>query len=229
MISGNLLIAYHGCDATTRDDLVTGAIPCLAHSRNRYDWLGPGAYFFEGDERRALKFAAASHRAPLKLYTSKPIATPAVVGAALRVGRWLDMTTQAGIDEFCDAYEAMVTGLQGAGKQIPVNQSAVDEVDILFRALDSAVFGFIHEARDAEKSLHFQAVRGAFRQGREVAPNSGFHRDSHVQIALRDNSCVLGWFLPPGARLMSRAERHDADDRLERATRERKPRRRVAN
>ena len=57
MIAGNLLIAYHGCDATTRDDLVTGAIPCLAQSRNRYDWLGPGAYFFEGDDRRALKFA----------------------------------------------------------------------------------------------------------------------------------------------------------------------------
>lgn len=207
MISGNLLIAYHGCDATTRDDLVTGVVPHLAHSRNRYDWLGPGAYFFEGDERRALKFAEASHGAPSKLYTSKPIATPAVVGAVLRVGRCLDMTTQAGIDEFCDACEAMVQGLHGAGKQIPVNQSTLDEVDILFRALDSAVFGFIHAARDAGGSPHFQAVRGAFRQGREVAPNSGFHRDSHVQIALRDNNCVLGWFLPPG---------------------ERKPRRRVA-
>jgi hypothetical protein len=227
MIAGNLLIAYHGCDATTRDDLVTGAIPCLAQSRNRYDWLGPGAYFFEGDDRRALKFAIASHRAPSKLYTSKPIATPAVVGAVLYVGRWLDMTTQEGIDEFCNAYEAMVHGLQGAGKQIPVNRLAVDEADILFRALDSAVFGFIHEARDAGSYPHFQAVRGAFRQGREVAPNSGFHRDSHVQIALRDHGCVVGWFLPAGERLMSHAERHDANERLKRATHDRKPRRRV--
>lgn len=52
----------------------------------------------------------------------------------------------------------------------------------------------------------FQAVRGAFRQGPEVAPNSGFHRDSHIQIALRDPSCVRGWFLPAGAELLSHAE-----------------------
>jgi hypothetical protein len=49
MNSPSMVIAYHGCDITVRDDLVTGRIPRLDHSANKYDWLGRGAYFFEGD------------------------------------------------------------------------------------------------------------------------------------------------------------------------------------
>lgn len=38
------------------------------------------------------------------------------------------------------------------------------------------------------------------------APNSGFHRDSHVQIALRDTGCIKGWFLPPDTKQLSQPE-----------------------
>ena len=41
MIEGRLLVAYHGCDITTRDDLVTGKLADLDHSKNPYDWLAP--------------------------------------------------------------------------------------------------------------------------------------------------------------------------------------------
>lgn len=78
MIEGRLLVAYHGCDITTRDDLVSGKLAHLDHSKNPYDWLGPGAYFFEGDAERALMFANASHNNPTKMYTARPIGTPAV-------------------------------------------------------------------------------------------------------------------------------------------------------
>lgn len=67
---------------------------------------------------------------------------------------------------------------------------------------------------DAHGSEYFQAVRGAFRQGAEIAPNSGFHRDSHVQIALRDLGYVKGWFLPPGSVQLSDADRVQAEARL---------------
>jgi len=35
-----------------------------------------------------------------------------------------------------------------------------------------------------------------------LVANSGFHRESHVQLAVRDRSCILGWFLLPGEKLM---------------------------
>jgi hypothetical protein len=116
---GTALIVYYGCDVTTRDDLVSGRLKHLRHSNNQYDWLGPGAYFFEGDVERALLFAQASHRNPAKRFTAKPIATPAVVGAVLQVQNWLDMTMQAGIKEFSLAYQAFAAGLPSRGQSCP--------------------------------------------------------------------------------------------------------------
>lgn len=174
MSLGSPLIVYHGCDITTRDDLISGRLKHLSHSNNQYDWLGPGAYFFEGDVERALLFAQTSHRNPSRRYTAKPIATPAVVGAVLQVQNWLDMTTQAGIKEFSLAYQAFADGLNEAGKPIPVNKPASDtDTDVIYRALDNAVFTWLHKARESQDLPlpSFQAVRAAFHQGEPVAPS----------------------------------------------------------
>ena len=118
------------------------------------------------------------------------------------------MTTNAGRLEFENAYLRLQATNLCSGKRIPMNLpvNPLDD-EVLLRGLDRAVFQVIHS-----KLFHFygfeyfQAVRGAFRQGPEIAPRSGFHRDSHVQIALRDFSCVKGWFLPAGVELLSPAE-----------------------
>lgn len=207
MSAHGLVVAYHGCDITVRDDLISGKLAQLKHSENPYDWLGPGAYFFENDLERAHIFAKASADAPDQLYTAKPIATPAVVGAILKVGRWLDMTHQEGIQLFKEADSAFIAGLQASNAQIPVNAPAHEgDVDILHRSRDRAVFGFIHDQQPGV----FDAVRGAFAQGDHVSDNSGFRLRTHVQIALLNDSCVLGWFLPPKARLLDTAEYADA-------------------
>lgn len=231
MIEGRLLVAYHGCDITTRDDLVSGKLAHLDHSKNPYDWLGPGAYFFEGDVERALMFATASHSHPARLYTAKPVGTPAVVGAVLRVQRWLDMTTQEGINEFALAYPAMLAGLAASGSPVPQNAAAGDDADIILRKLDNAVFTFIHDIRkNSHPALQlFQAVRGAFHQGAEVAPRSGFHKGTHVQIALRDNTCVEGWFLRKGDRLLAQSQYIEALATRDEMAANRKPRRRQAH
>lgn len=236
MIEGRLLVAYHGCDITTRDDLVTGKSADLDHSKNPYDWLGPGVYFFEGDAERALMFAKASHDNPAKMYTARAIGTPAVVGAILRVQRWLDMTTQEGINEFTLAYPALLAGLAKTGSPVPKNAAASeDDIDVILRKLDNAVFTFIHDIRDNANSPaspgppppFFQAVRGAFYQGAEIAPKSGFRVGTHVQIALRDNSCVEGWFLPRGEQLLKEAEYLEAVERREQIAMSRKPKKRA--
>lgn len=231
MSLGTALIVYHGCDVTTRDDLVSGRLKHLSHSNNQYDWLGPGAYFFEGDVERALLFAQASHRNPGKRYTAKPIATPAVVGAALQVQNWLDMTTQAGIKEFSLAYQAFADGLNVAGTPIPANRPSSDmDTDVIYRALDNAVFTWLHEARASQDPPlpSFQAVRAAFHQGGKVAPTSGFHVSTHIQISLRDNSCIVGWFLPSGAKLLTEHHYEEARARLDAAVAaNKKPRVRV--
>lgn len=204
---GQLVFAYHGCDVTLRDDLVSGRITQLNPSANKYDWLGGGAYFFENDYQRALLFASAAQANPTKRFTREPIATPAVVGAVLQFDFILDMTTQEGIEEYSLAYKAMVEYLTKNGQPEPKNSKADDDdADVIIRQLDSDVFNFMHQIRLDTGLAAFQAVRSAFPQGEEVAPSSAFKRRSHIQIALRENNCVRAWFLPAGAQLMTEAK-----------------------
>lgn len=215
MKSAHCLVAYHGCDAVVRDDLVTQRLKKLDHSQNQYDWLGPGAYFFEGDLKRALLFAEASAAYPEKMFTQRPIATPAAVGVVLCVSSWLDMTTQEGLGEFSLALEGMTVAFQNEGKNLPVNRPAADDdADIIYRALDSAVFSFMHEIREHRKLAPFDAVRGAFPQGSPIAENSGFRQHTHVQIAVRNDDCIVGWFLPEGAELLTAKQYNEAQGRL---------------
>ncbi len=220
MNDGTLVLAYHGCDATLRDHLVSGRV-ALKPSSNSYDWLGDGSYFFEGDAERALLFAKASNAHPEKQYTRAPIATPAVVGAVLDVSRWLDMTTQEGINHFLSGYQSLNAAYEKNGKEIPENRAASeDDSDVILRELDREVFNMIHAQRDIQQKRWleaqfsgkptdllptppFQAVRAAFSQGKPVARSSAFSAHSHVQIALRDSSCIKGWFLPRGQILLS--------------------------
>lgn len=229
MNDGHLVVAYHGCDISIRDGLVSGRLK-PRQSSNQYDWLGPGFYLFEGDEDRAIAFARAAADEPARHLTARPIATPTVVGCVFSVQRCLDMTTRVGRLEFERAYVKFEEGYRQSGQKMPVNMPAHDgDEEILLRGLDRAVFSFIHAARlEAHGTEYFQAVRGAFRQGSELAPNSGFHRDSHVQIALRDFSCVKGWFLPPGQSQLTDADLTTAEAALKEVRRANpKPRRRA--
>lgn len=199
MNGGQLVLAYHGCDESIRDLLVSGELAHLDPSSNRYDWLGEGVYFFENDPKRAMLFAEAASENPKKKFTAKPIVTPAIVGVVLRVNRWLDMTMQAGIADFQTAYAALADDRLQNGRRMPTNKSAdIDDIDVILHHLDKAVFDTLHAARVDQKLLPYDAVKGAFPQGAEVAPSSAFKIRSHIQIALRNNKCVVGWFLVPG-------------------------------
>lgn len=142
---GQLVTAYHGCDISTRDLFLRGLTEPRI-SRNAYDWLGNGFYFFQGDAGRALKFAQNAHADTQTPLTRHPIVTPAVIGAVLDVDRWLDFGTQAGIAEFSNA----VATLEEAGAITPDlrNEAAFDgDGDKVHRKFDRAVCVAIHEAR----------------------------------------------------------------------------------
>jgi hypothetical protein len=231
-MDGSLILAYHGCDISVRDRLVRGELAKLNASANKYDWLGPGTYFFENDCARARHFARSSFEDPDKHYTKQPIAQPAVVGAVLRVSRWLDMTTQEGMGNWMAAYETLVVDRRREDKPMPENER-VDEQDevVLLRQLDNAVFTLLPKVRAGSNLPEIQAVRGAFYQGKPLASSSSeFREHTHVQIALIDPRCVQAWFLPAGDRLLSDEELLEAQALLAEAKAQRtrdKPRTRA--
>lgn len=95
-----LILGHHGCDAAVAERLLAG-VP-FQISRNTYDWLGFGAYFWESDPERGLQWAR------LMQQRGAPITAPAVVGAVIDPGWCLDLTTQASLDVIRTAYEELV-------------------------------------------------------------------------------------------------------------------------
>lgn len=187
-------MAYHGCDRATEDGLVSGNLARLDASDNPYDWLGPGVYFFQDDWRRALMFAQASAEAPARKLTARPIQNPSVVGAVMKLSAILDVSTQDGIEAFRTAYQA----LKASGITLKRNRPGeAEDKDIIVRALDRQVFKYLHQMYQDQGLPPLDAVRGAFPQGEAVAPTSAIFANSHVQIALRNPECVLGYFRVP--------------------------------
>ena len=52
-----LVLGFHGCDISVRNDVVYKKGILLNPSNNDYDWLGGGVYFWENNYVRALEFA----------------------------------------------------------------------------------------------------------------------------------------------------------------------------
>lgn len=56
MVSRSFVLGYHGCDAAVVREIVSGDEQLFV-SKNEYDWLGSGQYFWEDSCSRALRWA----------------------------------------------------------------------------------------------------------------------------------------------------------------------------
>jgi hypothetical protein len=55
-IKPNLVIGFHGCERAVRDQLLNKPNK-IVYSRQPYDWLGHGMYFWENNYTRAFQWA----------------------------------------------------------------------------------------------------------------------------------------------------------------------------
>jgi hypothetical protein len=187
------VLGYHGCDAAiARKAVLEGS--ALLHSERDYDWLGPGAYFWESDPTRAWEWA--QWKAARGDYRE-----PAVVGAVIDLRNCLDLTSRQDVELFHAAYKSFKKVTKRSGLAMPKNLSpkGFRDKDRLLRYLDCAVFRHLHNLMDdlAKKDdaiSIFDTVRGMFVEGGKVFPGSGVYRKSHAQIAVRTDACVKGIF-----------------------------------
>jgi len=70
-----ITLGFHGCNQSILDDVVTSK-QNLRDSKNKYDWLGHGVYFWENSLSRALEYANFLKAHPKQAI--KPIENPAV-------------------------------------------------------------------------------------------------------------------------------------------------------
>lgn len=178
------VLAYHGCDATTAERLLAGEP--FKPSDNDYDWLGRGIYFWEFGADRALRFAQAQQR-------RGKVREPAVVGVVLQLGRCFDLMDTRYTAKLAEGYPLWEAAMHPSKRPLPSNQGRTP--DRLLRRLDCAVLNWFLDYLAAE-GVAYDTIRCGFTEGDPVYPGAGIHRESHVQIAVRNPRCLVGVFRP---------------------------------
>lgn len=181
---------YHGCDASVARRVVEGNMPLL-HSEKDHDWLGPGAYFWESDPRRAMEHAEWKRN-------RGEITEPVVIGAVIDLRDCLDLTNRDDVEMLATAYKSFVDLNARADLPLPENRNVSDDPfgNLLLRKLDCAVFRHLHTRVKEANLSPYDSVRGMFEEGGQAFPGSAIKAKTHTQIAVRTNDCIKGIFYP---------------------------------
>lgn len=198
-LATSFVLGYHGCDRSVAQKAVNDGAAIIQSDRD-YDWLGPGAYFWESDPTRALEWA--KWKVEIGDYEEA-----AVVGAVIDLRNCLDLVTREDIDILRAAHKSFLDVQKISGLPVPknVNPRGAKDKDRVLRRLDCAVFRHLHEiidrlAKTDPEIKPFDTIRGMFVEGGKAYSGSGIYKKSHVQIAVRSSACIKGIFFPLGER-----------------------------
>ncbi|HET6251892.1 MAG TPA: hypothetical protein VFE47_29675 [Tepidisphaeraceae bacterium] len=186
----SFVLGFHGCDRTLANRVVSHR-EHLKSSENEYDWLGHGIYFWENSPARAMIWAEAQ---AARIRAKGGIFESAVIGAIIDLGKCLDLLNTASIDLVEQAYRLLKQVRDREGVPLPSNENLPGSAGYLLRKLDCAVISFLHGT--SENSDPFDSVRAAFVEGEPIYHNAGFRRHNHIQICVRNNANIKGYFRP---------------------------------
>lgn len=194
-LATSFVLGYHGCDAAVARQAVLDGVSILQSDKD-YDWLGPGAYFWEADPVRALEWAQWK-------VSRSDYAQASVVGAVIDLRNCLDLVSREDLEVFRSAHASFSKLRELSGLSMPENKNPKEssDEDRVLRFLDCAVFRHLHQTmqrlNETDPSIEpYDTVRGMFVEGERVFPGSGIFEKSHVQIAVRNRACIKGLFFP---------------------------------
>lgn len=179
-------LGFHGCDKKVALRVLNNPDKHLRISRNGYDWLGSGVYFWENDPVRAMVFANDGMDGKV---TRGTIKEPFVIGAIIDLGLCCNLFDQAALQELRAAHQSLEERFKQYDTPMPVNKEKR-------RMLDREVIEEMHALRKKVGVPEYQTVRAAFPEGGPLYPGTTLTEQNHIQIAVLDRSCIRGYFLP---------------------------------
>jgi hypothetical protein len=179
--------AFHGCDESVAEAVFAGKTE-LKPSKNNYDWLGSGIYFWENAPERALRWAQEQHERNPDL-----IRTPAVVGAVVHLGTCLNLMDKDSNQPLKDAYNFVETIFAALREKRP--NIALPENKNKLHMLDSLVLNLVC-AFAGRKKHPYDTVRAAFVEGDPVFKGSAIRSDTHIQLCVRNPASIVAYFRP---------------------------------
>jgi hypothetical protein len=186
-----VVLGYHGCLEPLASDLLSGrkAVADWPVSRNKWDWLGEGIYFWEHGPARALKWAEA--RAKAERAKGRRV-EPAVIGAIISLGDdVLDLTDVRATSALKHTFTIMKITFEKAGRKLPENETS----GYKRHSLDCIIINGLLYALKEDGKEH-TVVRGAFEEGEPAFPGSTIREQTHIQLAVRKPGVIRGLFKP---------------------------------
>ena len=209
-LNTSFVLGYHGCDAKVGERILRGGE--FRRSTQYYNWLGDGIYFWGADPLRAWEWADEKK-------SRGEIEKPFVIGAAIDLRNCLDLTSREDIVFIQMAYKFFKADFDNnfLGDKFPSNRKVKRGREWYGLAdLDCAVINYMNataedlidgsrsvrllstsesgENIEESKGDYFDTVRGLFREGKSILPDSMNKSKTHVQIAVRNPECLIEIF-----------------------------------
>jgi hypothetical protein len=159
----------------------------LRPSNNPWDWLGPGAYFWEDNPHRALDYAIKC--AENKQKFSGRIINPFVIGAVIELGNCLNLIEHKSIGIVKAAYELLRRAREEGGKKMPANKGAN-------RSLDCIVIKYLHQMIAENRLPPYDSIRSPFQEGGQLYETANFTDGLHMEVCVINTKMIKGYFLP---------------------------------
>ena len=175
------IVGYHATELPVAQAVVGSGVK-LIHSMEEKDWLGTGIYFWAYSLTHGIRWAEMRH-------ADGRLADPAVLKMKIKLGKCLNIEEHDWHNEMVQAYELLDEQCQKLGIPLPQNERSVDGI-LIHRYLDCSVIDQMHWIRRIRKLPKYDTLIGAFPDGPEVFPGGSFHTKSHVQVAVRNYSCL---------------------------------------
>lgn len=174
----NLYIGFYGCEKANGINLVNNPKQVKISTTN-HEWLGKGFYVWENNQERAWDWA--------RNHKPRPFKDPFVIGVVYTLGNCLDLTDSHFIDLLSEGFKSFEADIEG---ELLENKNGLHK-------LDCAVIEYLHKSfEDAEDSIVYDSVRGAFYEGDVAYKGTEIRKKNHIQVCLRNMNCIKGFFLP---------------------------------
>jgi len=165
--SERTVVGYHGTSAERATLILSGSL--FQPSRNDYDWLGHGIYFWEEAPCRAWRWARRKYGA-----------NAAVVQSTVRLGQCLDLSDIRYTETIRRAFDGLREAYVARKMILPSNRGKA-------RLLDCLVINYVAEYVFPE----CETVRAPFLEGPPIFDGSALLSESHIQIVVRKPTGIV--------------------------------------
>ena len=121
-----------------------------------------------------------------------------MIGAIIDLGNCFDLLVRENLEVLAETHSAYVASQVAAKLPIPENRDSPKGAsqNKVMRFLDCAVINYLHDSMAARGIDPFDSVRGLFVEGKPVYPGAEIFSLTHAQIAILNEKCIKGVFLP---------------------------------